>query len=132
VVAQEVKNLASQTARATGEISERIQTIQTAAGEATGSVDHIALIISAIRDTTTAIAAAAEQQGVSTRSIDEAVRRVSADTVRVGEAITEVAATTEQTRSSATESHNASRRLTGQCEALRGEIHRFLDDIRAA
>ncbi len=80
VVANEVKNLATQTARATDNIRRQVEDIQAAT---TSSVDAIADIASTIRDLDTStgrIAAAVEQQGAATqeiaRNVDEAARGV--------------------------------------------------------
>src|SRR5204862_537354 len=66
VVASEVKSLASQTAKATEEISEQIADIQKVAGEAIDAIKNIGGIIGEVNEVATAIAAAVQQQGAAT------------------------------------------------------------------
>ncbi|MCR6628624.1 MAG: methyl-accepting chemotaxis protein [Magnetospirillum sp.] len=77
VVADEVKNLANQTAHATREITRQIGDIQAATGTAVGAVQDIALAIRDVEAVSSAIAAAVEQQSVSTaeirRNVDETI-----------------------------------------------------------
>ena len=69
VVASEVKSLASQTAKATEEISEQIADIQKVAGEAIDAIKNIGGIIGEVNEVATAIAAAVQQQGAATQEI---------------------------------------------------------------
>jgi hypothetical protein len=63
VVAPEVKSLASQTAKATDEISEQISDIQKVAGEAIDAIKRIGSIIGEVNEVATTIAAAVQEQG---------------------------------------------------------------------
>jgi methyl-accepting chemotaxis protein len=65
VVASEVKSLASQTAKATGEISEQISDIQKVANEAIDAIKGIGSIIGEVNEVATAIAAAVQEQGTA-------------------------------------------------------------------
>src|SRR5882672_1201444 len=69
VVASEVKSLASQTAKATDDISEQIADIQKVAGEAIDAIKNIGGIIGEVNEVATAVAAAVEEQGTATRQI---------------------------------------------------------------
>ena len=69
VVASEVKSLASQTAKATEEISEQIADIQKVAGEAIDAIKGIGGIIGEVNEVATAIAAAVQEQGAATQEI---------------------------------------------------------------
>ncbi|HEU0151590.1 MAG TPA: HAMP domain-containing methyl-accepting chemotaxis protein, partial [Bradyrhizobium sp.] len=69
VVASEVKSLASQTAKATDEISEQIADIQKVAGEAIDAIKGIGNIIGEVNEVATAIAAAVQEQGAATEEI---------------------------------------------------------------
>ena len=77
VVASEVKLLATQTARATEQISAQIAAIQTAAGEAVGAVHGVGEAIMRMDEVAAAIAAAVEEQGAATREIAASVQAVS-------------------------------------------------------
>src|SRR6185295_14281791 len=68
-VASEVKALAAQTAKATGEIGGQIASIQTATGESVTAIQQIGDTISQLSSIATTIAAAVEQQGAATGEI---------------------------------------------------------------
>jgi methyl-accepting chemotaxis protein len=72
-----VKLLATQTARATEQISAQIAAIQTAAGEAVGAVHGVGEAIMRMDEVAAAIAAAVEEQGAATREIAASVQAVS-------------------------------------------------------
>jgi methyl-accepting chemotaxis protein len=73
VVAEEVKQLASATARATEDISKRVQAIQSDTGEAVAAVQRISGIISKISDFQSAISGAVEEQAITTMGITQGV-----------------------------------------------------------
>jgi methyl-accepting chemotaxis protein len=80
VVANEVKELANQTAKATEEISSKVQTIQTDSGNAVNAIAEISEIINKINDISSTIASAVEEQSATTnemaRNVTEAARGV--------------------------------------------------------
>ncbi len=96
VVAAEVKNLADQTAKATVEIGQQIQGIQAASAGSSEAIAEIARVIGSLSATSTAIAAAIEQQGAATREIARNVQEASTGTGEVSRGIVGVteAATT--------------------------------------
>lgn len=69
VVAPELKRLADQAARATGQIAARIASIQKAAGEAVGAVTWVGETIKRMAGPPSAIGAVVEEQGAATREI---------------------------------------------------------------
>ena len=71
VVANEIKELARQTADATNEIADKIQDIQNSTGETVAEINQIARISEEIDSIVTTIAAAIEEQSVTTRDIAE-------------------------------------------------------------
>jgi methyl-accepting chemotaxis protein len=77
VVAGEVKELASETARATGDIAERIEAIQAAALQAAGEISQISKIIDRINDYQGTIAGAVEEQTATTSAMAQAVAEVA-------------------------------------------------------
>lgn len=78
VVANEVKELAKETARATEDIGQKIETIQNDTRAAVGAIAQIARIIGEINDIQTAIASAVEEQTATTaemgRNVNDAAR----------------------------------------------------------
>ncbi|MEO0036276.1 MAG: hypothetical protein RLZZ501_2299 [Pseudomonadota bacterium] len=130
VVAGEVKHLANQTAKATDEIGEQIAAIQQASGVAVGAIESIAGIIDSIRDSTTTIAAAVEQQGAATREITRNVHEAAAGTGLVTRTIAEVTEAVSDTRRISRAVHDASGRLRRQCDQMRGEVGTFIAGVR--
>ena len=92
VVASEVKSLASQTAKATEEISEQIADIQKVAGEAIDAIKNIGGIIGEVNEVATAIAAAVQQQGAATQEITRITQYAAQGTKNVSDNITGVKA----------------------------------------
>ena len=66
VVASEIKALARQTAKATGEIGQQISAIQSATTQSVGAISHISTTIQSLSEIASTIAAAVEQQGAAT------------------------------------------------------------------
>ena len=87
VVASEVKSLASQTAKATDEISEQIADIQKVAGEAIDAIKRIGGIIGEVNEVATAIAAAVEEQGAATQEITRSTQYAAQGTKNVSDNI---------------------------------------------
>ncbi|WP_342154834.1 methyl-accepting chemotaxis protein [Methylorubrum sp. SB2] len=132
VVAAEVKELASQTARATDEIAGQITRIQGATGQAVSAIGGITGRIREIDAVTTTIAAAVEQQGAATQEI---VRNVSQAALGAGEVtsnITGVAGAAEETGAAAAQVLASASELSRQSEHLNAEVSRFLAGVRAA
>ena len=132
VVASEVKNLASQTARATQDITAQIASIQ---GETNGAVTAIRGIGGTIRqmnEITTTIAAAVEEQNAATAEISRNVAQAAAGTREVSLNVGQVMEASAQTGSAATQVLGAASELSQQAEMLRSEVERFLAGIRAA
>jgi len=132
VVASEVKALAEQTARATGEIGEQIQSIQEATRESVGAIQEIGGTIASVSEITTAIAAAVEEQGVATAEIARNVQEAARGTQDVSSNISGVSQAAAETKLTAGRLLQASDELSSQAAALRSEVEEFFSAIRAA
>ena len=77
VVANEIKELAQQTARATEEIRVKIKGIQDAAGKTVEEIGQIGGVIRDVDSIVTTIAAAVEEQSVTTREITDSLAQAS-------------------------------------------------------
>ena len=130
VVAQEVKNLASQTAKATEEIAAQIAEIQSVSGSAVGAIQAIGRTILGISETVTAVAAAAEEQGAATREISRNVQQAAAGTREVSTNIDGVTRAASETGSMASQARAAADTLSHQSAQLRTEVQRFVATIR--
>ena len=132
VVASEVKSLASQTAKATDEISEQIADIQKVAGEAIDAIKTIGGIIGEVNEVATAIAAAVQEQGAATREITRSTQFAAQGTRNVSENISGVKADADSAAAAADDVKNASQTLETQSKVLGRQVTDFLSKIRAA
>ena len=132
VVAAEVKALADQTARATGEIGAQIGQVQGASGEAASAIERITGRIREIDGVAASIAAAVEQQGTATQEIVRNVGQAAAGTHDVTSNITGVAGAAEQTGRAAGRVLASASELSQESERLSEEVRRFLATVRAA
>ncbi len=132
VVATEVKELASQTARATDEISGQIAQIQGATAQAVTAIGAIATRIREISGVANAIAAAVEEQGAATQEIVRNVAQAATGTNEVTGNIAGVAQASEQTGAAASQVLSAASELSREAEHLGAEVGRFLGGVRAA
>jgi methyl-accepting chemotaxis protein len=132
VVASEVKTLATQTAKATEEISAQITEIQTATTEAVNAIQGIDQTIGEIGQISTTIASAMEQQGVATREIAENVQHAAHGTEQVSSKISLVTRAASDSKAVSGQILDASNELAQQGEVLKYEVEKFLKTVRSA
>ena len=132
VVASEVKALAEQTAKATGEIGQQVLSIQDATKESVSVIRQIGSTITAVDEIATAIAAAVEQQGVATAEISRNIQEAARGTHDVSSNIGGLSHAASRTGATASELLTASGELSGQAAGLRSEVEDFFAAIRVA
>ena len=132
VVAGEVKNLATQTARATEEIGGQIAAMQQATTLAVSALRSIGGTIQRMNEIATAIAGAVEEQGAATVSIAQAVQHAAAGTAEVNSNIVEVTRVVEETGNRATRVLEAATEVTSQATTLKDEVANFLAAVQQA
>ncbi|HAX91149.1 MAG TPA: hypothetical protein DCY07_02940, partial [Rhodospirillaceae bacterium] len=132
VVAGEVKNLAAQTAKATEEISARIASIQSVAGDAIQVIGDVGSIVDGINDATTNIASAVSQQSAATQEIARNAQDVATGTKDVTDSIEHVTHAANESRHSSEEVLGAAKELSVQSERLKAEVFQFLDRVKTA
>lgn len=132
VVANEVKNLASQTARATEEISTQINAVQSVSLEAAVAMQGIGEVIGSINQTITLIASAAEEQRAATDEIARAVEYASQGARQVAGDIVRISGASAQAGSIAGQVANTSNGLGTETSALNGIVQQFLTTVRTA
>jgi methyl-accepting chemotaxis protein len=130
VVANEVKALATQTAKATGEISGQIQAIQSAAAEAVATVRGMAGEVQEMGAGATAIAAAVEQQGAATREIAGSVSTVLDASRRTVAAMEEAAIAARHAAESSASVESAAGDVGRETRVLGTEVDAFLAVLR--
>jgi methyl-accepting chemotaxis protein len=132
IVAQEVKALAAQTAKATDEIGKQILGMQSATQESVDAIKEIGAVILQISDVSGVIAAAVEEQGAATREIARNVQMASDGAGRVGSAIADVHQGAADTGSASGQVLSSAQSLSNQASQLKLEVESFLASIRAA
>jgi len=132
VVASEVKNLSSQTAKATEEISAHISAMQRATGDTVNAIQGISGTIGQISDIAKTIATAVEQQGLATKEIARSVSQAAAGTSEVAGNINAVTHTIDATGTAAREMLGSANQLSKQADMLRDKVAGFLGAVRAA
>jgi methyl-accepting chemotaxis protein len=132
VVATEVKELASQTAKVTDEITGQIGAIRAVTENAVAAIGGITNRIGEIDGLTAGIAAAVEEQGAATQEIVRHVAQAASGTGEVTSNIVGVAEASEKTGAAAAQVLGAAAALSDQSGRLNAEVARFLNGIRAA
>lgn len=132
VVASEVKTLATQTAKATEEITNQISSVQQATTTTVNEIERIRETIVGINQVSTRIAAAVEEQGTATQEIARNVAEATTGTRDVSRNVGGVSRAAEETGSISTQVQAAANKLTKQSAMLGDKVQRFLEKVRAA
>ena len=132
VVASEVKSLATQTAKATEEISTQISQMQSVTTRSVEAIKGIGKTINGINSLSSEIAYAVEQQGVATQEIARNIQSAAVGSQDVSSSIASVQGAVVNTRAVADEVLTAAGDLSRQATALRAEVDAFMNDIKAA
>jgi len=132
VVANEVKHLATQTARATDDITGQIAAIQLETQSVVQAIESISLIINQINEMSSSIAGAVEEQSAATQEIARNVEHASVGTREVASNIVTVGETTTQNGRLAQGVFATAKELLVESESLENEVAGFLAKIRKA
>ena len=132
VVAAEVKTLAEQTAKATGEISQQIADIQSATEDSVTAIKEIGATIGRISEISSVIAAAVEEQGAATQEISRNVQRAADGTSQVAASISDVQRGASETGGASSQVLSAAQSLSNESNRLKREVAKFMDSVRAA
>ena len=119
VVAGEVKELASETARATEDIARRVEAIQVDTAGAVAAIGQISAIIASINDYQLTIASAVEEQTATTNEMSRGVQEAAMGSSEIASNITGVAT-----------SADASAHVLGQMGDSVSELARLSADLR--
>ncbi|MEQ8348531.1 MAG: methyl-accepting chemotaxis protein [Sneathiellaceae bacterium] len=132
VVASEVKNLATQTTRATEEIGQQINEIQSATGGAVGAIEKIARTVEGLSGIAGSIAAAVEQQSAATNEIARNVQEAASGTEQVTQAVDGLGGNADSTSRAAGEVLTAVDGLGAYTRTLEEQVNGFLQNVKAA
>jgi methyl-accepting chemotaxis protein len=125
VVANEVKELAKETARATEDIGRKIEAIQADTRDAVASIGRIGAVIAQVNDISNTIASAVEEQTVTTNEISRNVTEAAKASADIAQNITGVAQAAEQTARGAGESQQAAQGLARMAAELQRLVGHF-------
>ncbi len=125
VVANEVKELAKQTAKATEDISDRIEAIQSDTKGAVEAIREITAVIDRINDIQNTIASAVEEQTATTNEIARNVSEAAQGSSDIAKNIALVAQNAQNTTTGASNTSQAASELTRMAADLQAIINRF-------
>jgi methyl-accepting chemotaxis protein len=132
VVAHEVKQLASQTSKATEEITAQIKEIQTVTDSAVSAISDIGKTIAAISEHSKAISEAVSQQMQASHDIAYNINMAASGSTEVATTIVDVSKGSENTEAAAANVHASADALRTESRQLQAEVERFLVTLRTA
>lgn len=130
VVAGEVKNLASQTVKATEQITAKISEIQSETGAASEAVRGFADTIHKIDELMSVVASAVEEQGAATEEISRSVEGAANGNNAITNAVRNVAESTTESGDLSNGQLDSVGRLAAANDELRTHVNGFLEDVR--
>ncbi|HKK71187.1 MAG TPA: methyl-accepting chemotaxis protein [Candidatus Krumholzibacteria bacterium] len=125
VVANEVKELASQTARATEESTEKIRYIQESTQRSVTAMDEISAVIGRINDIATTIAAAVEEQSAATREITQSVNKAAQGSSAITQNVALVSRSAQDASNRADSTLSSANELSTMVQQLQSLVGQF-------
>ena len=127
VVANEVKELAKQTAKATEDISRKIEAIQTDTKGAVGAIEQIGKIINQINDIQNTIASAVEEQTATTGEISRNVTEAARGSSEIAQNVTGVA----QAARTTSEGAGDTKRSADELSRMAHDLQKLVRQLKA-
>ncbi|MEV6849403.1 methyl-accepting chemotaxis protein, partial [Actinoplanes sp. NPDC051411] len=125
VVASEVKDLAQETARATEDISGRVQAIQHDTDAAIAAIDRISSIIREVNEHSTTIAAAVEEQTATTAEMSRNIVEAATGSGEIAENVSGVATAAQITAEGVAEAQETASQLELMSSELNAVVAQF-------
>lgn len=132
VVASEVKSLATQTQKATEQIRQQIEGVQTESQTAVSAIGGIREVISQVTEISQSIAVAIEEQTAATGEIARNAQQAAGGTHEVSSSVKGVSEASQQASAASTELLASSNSLAEQGDTLRERMNTFIQKVRAA
>ena len=132
VVASEVKQLATQTSKATDEITGRIEAVHGATGKAVSSIEEVDRTISRMNEIASTIAAAVEEQSAATSEISRSIGETTHETNTLAASLGNLLKAADETSASSHNVVSSASGLSAQATALRREVEQFVAKVAAA
>jgi methyl-accepting chemotaxis protein len=130
VVAHEVKALATQTAKATGEIATQIAAMQAATEESVDAIKEIGDTVARIAEIARTIAGAVEEQGAATQGIARNVQHAARGTAELTTSIADVNRGAAETGAASAQVFSSAQSLSRESGRLKLEVGKFLATVR--
>jgi len=130
VVAGEVKELANQTSRATSQIREQVEGIQTESENATTAINKISSTIRDINGFTSSVAEAMEQQALAGREISDAAQQADMSMGDARTAVSELAGSAGGVDKSSDEMIAVADSMSQRTSDVQDGIRQFLETLR--
>lgn len=131
IVAQEVKALAGETAKATHEIAQKTAGIQSSTDRSVTAIQAILATVRELNLLSGRIATAVERQAAATREIAQNVDGTASGVYSVTRAISYMETMADETANATTDLRQSAIELAAQTSAIRGRIVSFADEMRA-
>jgi len=132
VGASEVKQLAEQTAKATGDISIQIASIQTASRQSVAAIEGVSDIIGRLSEISATIASAVEEQTAATQEISRNIQQAAQGTHQVSASVSDVRHGASETGAASSQVLASARTLAAESTRLKDQVGKFLSTVRAA
>lgn len=132
VVANEVKNLATQTAKATEQIRQQLDAVQKTAVGVAEVLGGVRESIGKVNESSAAIAAAVEEQSAATNEIVSNMNTATRGVEQINSGIFSIKGGTDSTTAATRQVLDAARMLSSQAERMDAEVKSFLQNIQSA
>jgi methyl-accepting chemotaxis protein len=131
VVANEVKSLANQTSRATEQIAQSIESVQTGTQQAVQAIQGINSVIARVGEIAVSVSSAVEEQHAATSEIARSVEKASGGTADVSDSVASVKMAASDTGASADRIAQSSHRLSELARRLQQQVDAFVQQASA-
>lgn len=132
VVATEVKNLAGQTSKATEQITEQIESLQSVSTQVLDVLSAIRQSIDDVNHFAASVSAAVDEQSAVTQDMANNMANAAANVQQISNSLAEINDASQVTDMSAKEVLQAAQTMAHKAEVLNREIQQFLSGIRSA
>ncbi len=130
VVAAEVKNLATQTTKATEDISKQIEGVQAVSSEVSETLNSIKTSVDKVNEYSSGISAAVEEQSATTNEIAKNMQIASQGVQKVTENVSYITESAAHAKESSLQMLDASQMLSKEAEQLSSAVSIFLSEVR--
>lgn len=127
VVANEIKDLANQTAKATGEIKERVEGIQTSTKGTVKEIINVSDIVVKINDIVSTIASAVEEQSVTTQEIAKNISLVSEGVSKGNDSVVQGNSSSQQVAEEMQDINQSSSQISGASLQIKSNAEELSD-----